>query len=530
MSNQSTVQRGSPIAGNRRRRARVLARCAGVLVAAGAMVATAFVIAAPAGASVAGSAGAGLQAVRPSSASAPTTTISGWAPTAPMSIARARHAATRLADGRVLVAGGVSSQAVLSSSELYNPGTGTWQAAADMPLAVTDAAAVTLSDGTVLVAGGAGTATELYHPTTNTWTVGARMPAANYGATFAATLPNGHIFVLGYAAADYNPATEAWTVLAQPPAPISIDPNNTTSLPNGDVLTLGAMQYTCCMPGSPITGPSVYHWATNTWTTLPVPPVNPGDSHVAVAALPNGNVMLAGGVLNYLWFPSSVGTVMEVNPTTGTWTTDAGTLYGGDVLVSLPNGSILATGGSTNADLDYVYNPTSRTWTAVPGRNSDHATFTTLANGTVLGAGGYSDRNYDSSYFVLQNQAAIFTPTSTSTPPPSTHHIGDLDNATLASSLRKWQPKVTATVLDSTGTAVAGATVSGTFTSHQGTLTCITAANGACTLGNFSLSRSTKSTVFTVTNVVKASSTYAPTTNNDPDGDSNGTTITVKRP
>ncbi|WP_083283182.1 kelch repeat-containing protein [Humibacillus sp. DSM 29435] len=513
MSSQSTIERGSPVTGHRRRRDRVLTRFAGVLVATGAMVATAFVVASPAGASVA----------------APTATISGWAATAPLSTARARHTATRLADGRVLVAGGVSSKAVLSSSEVYDPGTGTWQAAADLPVAVADAAAVTLPDGTVLVAGGAGTATELYNPATNVWTVGPPMPEPTYSTTFAATLPNGHIFVLGDIAAEYNPANRTWRALGAAPAMTRPSNNDTTMLASGDVVTLRAMEYSCCMPGAPMTGPSVYHWATDTWTTLPVPPVNPGDRNVTVAALPNGNVMLGGGVLNYLWFPQSAGTVMEVDPTTGSWTIDAGTLYSGDVLVSLPNGSILATGGSSTADVDHVYSPTARTWADVPGRNSDHATLTPLANGTVLAAGGYSDRNYDSSYVVLQNQAAIFTPTPTSTPPPATHHIGDLDNATAASSLRKWQPRVTATVLDATGRAVSGATVSATFTSHKGTLTCVTATNGTCTLGGFSLGRSTLSTVLRVTNVAKASSTYASIANSDPDGDSNGTTITVKR-
>lgn len=60
---------------------------------------------------------------------------------------------------------------------------------------------------------------------------------------------------------------------------------------------------------------------------------------------------------------------------------------------------------------------------------------------------------------------------------------------------------MTATVLDATGTAVGTATVNGTFSHHKGTLTCVTTASGTCTLGDFSLRRSTMSTVFTVTNV-----------------------------
>jgi hypothetical protein len=133
-----------------------------------------------------------------------------------------------------------------------------------------------------------------------------------------------------------------------------------------------------------------------------------------------------------------------------------------------------------------------------------------------------------SNYF-QSGGCADFAPTPV--PTPVTHHIGDLDNATTApSSLRKWQPTVVATVLDSTGKAVAAATVSGTFSHHTGTLTCTTAADGTCTLGNFSLNGSTSTTVFTVTGVEKPSSTYAPKANSDPDGDSNGTSITVMRP
>ena len=150
---------------------------------------------------------------------------------------------------------------------------------------------------------------------------------------------------------------------------------------------------------------------------------------------------------------------------------------------------------------------------------------------TVLGAnrdGSIPIAAGDSLQIPLHNPN-ISTPTPT--PVQAVNHIADVDNATTdSSSIRKWQPKVTATVMDSAGKTVAGATVNGTFTNHKGTLTCTTAANGTCILGNFSFSRSTIKTVFTMTNVVKASSTYAPKANSDPDGDSNGTTITIGRP
>lgn len=116
--------------------------------------------------------------------------------------------------------------------------------------------------------------------------------------------------------------------------------------------------------------------------------------------------------------------------------------------------------------------------------------------------------------------------------PPATHHIGDLDNVTVKSaSSRTWKPRVAVTVLDESGVAVEGAIVNGSFSHVRQGQTCTTEANGTCTIGEYlSLSRSFTSTVFTVTDVLVVSSTYVPTANSDPDGDSNGTTETVKLP
>lgn len=392
MFNVPTPPLGNPTTAGRRR---PLTSRAGVLVAAGAMVAAVVAIAAPTGASADAAAG-------------PTTTNAGaWSATGSMATPRASQASTLLADGRVLVAGGHADAnprgPILSSAELYNPTTGTWQAAASMPNAVANAAAVTLPNGTVLVAGGAGVNTELYNPTTNTWTMGPRMPAANYGPTFAAILPNGKVFVLGTSAASYNPRNQKWKALAKPPTINTTYNHSTTQLPNGDIATTETIVYACCMPQNAITGPSVYHWATNKWATMPVPPKNPGLG-VAVAALPNGNIIIAGGVVDYLWFPERVATVMEVNPATGVWTYDADLPNGGE-LAQLPNGSILATG----SDPDYVYNPNADTWTLVPGRAISGASFTTLTNGTILSAGGYGVTDYPYEFFVV-NTASIFTP------------------------------------------------------------------------------------------------------------------------
>ena len=54
--------------------------------------------------------------------------------------------------------------------------------------------------------------------------------------------------------------------------------------------------------------------------------------------------------------------------------------------------------------------------------------------------------------------------------------------------------------------------------------------NGTCVVLVPSLRRGTKSVTFTVTNVTMPGQTYDPSANQDPDGDSNGTSITVRRP
>ena len=61
------------------------------------------------------------------------------------------------------------------------------------------------------------------------------------------------------------------------------------------------------------------------------------------------------------------------------------------------------------------------------------------------------------------------------------------------------------------------------------TSTCTTNASGLCRIGR-KLAKSKLSIVFTVTKVVSAVGAYKPADNHDPDGDSNGTKITLVKP
>ena len=71
-----------------------------------------------------------------------------------MTVERRGHTATRLSDGRVLIAGGESSSGALNQAEIYDPASAMFSATGNMGTARADHTATLLSDGRVLLAGG----------------------------------------------------------------------------------------------------------------------------------------------------------------------------------------------------------------------------------------------------------------------------------------------------------------------------------------------------------------------------------------
>lgn len=129
-----------------------------------------------------------------------------WSSTGAMSQARAMHAATLLADGRILVAGGFTVDAAgnmvaVASAELYSPATGRWTTTGRMVHPRFDAAMARLASGEVLVAGGhdgvgALDAAEIFDPARGRWQATARLAQARRRPA-CVVLADGRVWVAG---------------------------------------------------------------------------------------------------------------------------------------------------------------------------------------------------------------------------------------------------------------------------------------------------------------------------------------------
>ncbi|HXA30008.1 MAG TPA: kelch repeat-containing protein [Candidatus Angelobacter sp.] len=286
-----------------------------------------------------------------------------WSEAGFMGAPRDNHTATRLPNGDVLVAGGEMSSGAVSIVEVFDPSTGAWKSAPWMNVAHSGAVAEPLPNGDVLVAGGftSGTAAltadaEIYHAASGTWTQAAAMPQARGGAA-AAVLPGGDVLVAGG-------FTTAW--------------------------------------GPAVASAVVYHVATGTWSTLPGA-MQTARAYETATTLTGGRVLLAGGAATGLSglfsAPDATDTATAelFDPSTGRFTS-AGSIPGGGrvdhAAALLPNGSVLIAGGMDSTDTAhadaYLYDPATNAWTATGSLATPraYATATTLSSGSVLIAGG----------------------------------------------------------------------------------------------------------------------------------------------
>jgi len=169
------------------------------------------------------------------------------------------------------------------------------------------------------------------------------------------------------------------------------------------------------------------------------------------------------------------------------------------------------------------------------------------AQSTSLGAGASASLNFDwtptvAGTHVLTGTATIVSgetdtadnnaSAQVAVQDPSTAtttHVGDLDRTSINNG-GTWTANVTITIHDNNHGLVSNATVTGSWSAGTtGAASCTTTGNGQCTVSKSGLAKRISSVTFTV-NGVSHSLTYSSSSNHDPDGDSNGTSIVVSKP
>jgi Kelch motif len=237
-----------------------------------------------------------------------------WTLTGNLHANRLGATATLLGNGEVLVAGGDaggSTYMALSSAELYNPATGTWALTGSMSTAREEQAATLLANGEVLAAGGLGagatpvSSAELYNPATGKWARTGAMSAARQGEN-ATLLPDGDVLATagiggaaGPFAESYDPATGKWSPAIGGSLPLTciaaqdcrLD-STATLLGDGDVLVAGGLLGTTSNGGSSASA-LLYNPASNTWTATGS--LNTGRIDQTASLLQDGQVLVAGG-------------------------------------------------------------------------------------------------------------------------------------------------------------------------------------------------------------------------------------------
>jgi hypothetical protein len=268
------------------------------------------------------------------------------------------HTATKLANGRVLIAGGYTTLGAYSATaELFDPVTNNWSPADSMSFPRALSTSTRLADGRVLVAGGEnGSVTlgsaEIYDPAANTWTSVLSMNTARAGHTAVALPgPGGRVLVAGgqdtygdaghlSSAEIYDPAANTWTTIAPMSSGHSF--GTATALFDGSVLVLGGES----QAGVEARGER-FEPGSGTWTPIP-PMATPRESYQAVL-LSDGRLLAAGGLDG----DAAVASVEIFDPVLPAWSS-AGSMVTArfaHALVRMQDGRILMTGGYNFTDV-----------------------------------------------------------------------------------------------------------------------------------------------------------------------------------
>jgi Kelch motif protein len=314
----------------------------------------------------------------------------GWSATFPPGSTHILHTEVRLADDRVLVAGGTTGAS--HSGELYNPLTNAWTDTTSAMAHPRDLHfSALLPDGTVLVAGGAyggnKNTAELFDPGTGLFTANSPFMTHPRGGAVGTVLADGRVLVAGGSDDSDNLAS------ADLYYPFAVGGQNAQVWQSADA-----------MDHAHRSGPAIL--------------------------LPSGKVLIVGG-------RDTNGTVLKqaetydpaANPPTGLWSPahDMFAVRWGPAAALLPDGRVLVAGGELDGDHKLasaeVYDPATNTWSHTANDMSEPRTqpsATLLRNGKILVAGG--DKSNASVASFGATSADLYDPATNSWSPAAAMH------------------------------------------------------------------------------------------------------------
>jgi hypothetical protein len=350
-----------------------------------------------------------------------------------MTVARTRHTATLLQDGRVLIAGGSGKSwgsPSLASAELFDPSTGKFTSTGSMHVARAGHTATLLKDGRVLITGGHSTAlgspwtnagstapdmglplasAELYDPATGKFTLTGSMTAARDSHS-ATLLADGRVLIAGgYDCSEINSCNDLMSAELYDPATGTFTPTGSIEACGGPatILNDGRVLVVDGCEGSA----QLYDPAKGTFGRWPIDwsydmPGATSDAVGSLSLLKDGRVLLTGG---YKQVPESAPRLLNAayvyDPSTGRFS-PTGSMAKARARHSttlLPDGRVLVAGGgdflwcrahschSTDSSSAELYNPATGEFGLAPPMNVGrfNHTATLLRDGRVLIAGGY---------------------------------------------------------------------------------------------------------------------------------------------
>ena len=272
---------------------------------------------------------------------------------------------TQLADGKIIVVGGhIDNDIGINAVTVFDPFTLMWTSKTPMSSARWYPGATTLADGRVLALVG----------TTNCKDCIAGTPEV------------------------YNPATDSWQTLTGATSAFARYYPHSFVLPDGRVLVAGTSQVANV---SQFSIPSrILDVNTQTWTTVDA---GTNAEGLSVMYQPGKIVRIGGTWDDGFGFPLNGTAVLDMTAPTPAWRSTTPMQFARVLhnLTILPDGSVLTTGGSTDAALNppansvlygaELWNPSTETWTTLSSMQTPrlyHSTTALLPDGRVLVAGG----------------------------------------------------------------------------------------------------------------------------------------------